>query len=143
MWQPILAYREFEEGPDKAVDETESMIKRHEKRADEIFLTVEGVHIGKLYRLSASRRASVKWLAKRGQGGLGVGEALKTGPFSEFGACYVLVNAKVEDDGLNISRRGKREIHAIVASESGARPEYSGRVHLNEFGVEDGTVFDI
>lgn len=51
VWQPILAYREFEEGPDKAVDETESMIKRHEKRADEIFLTVEGVHIGKLYRV--------------------------------------------------------------------------------------------
>ncbi len=138
-----LAYREFDHGPDKLSAEIASMIKRHEKSADEIHLTVEGVHSGKLCRLTVSRNASVEWLAKKGQGGLGVAEALRAGPCSEFRVRWVLVDVEVEDVWLNMSRREKRKIHALIASESGARLAYSGRDRIEELGVKDGTVFHL
>jgi hypothetical protein len=136
-----LAYREFDQGPDKLAAEIARLTKGGTRAADEILITVEGVHTGKLCRLRAPLRASVRWVTKMAQSGLNVEEALKVGPFSEFHVRWVLVDVAAEGEWLGMPRPRKREIHAMVLTDQGLRLAKSARDRLDELEVRDGTVF--
>jgi hypothetical protein len=138
-----LAYREFSHGPDKLAVEIAGIVESKSKDADEVAVTVEGVHTGKLCHLRVPRRASVQWLATKAQSSLEVEEAFRVGPFAEFRIRWVLVDVKAEDEWLRMSRRRQRMIRALVASGNETRTAQSGRDRLEEIDVVDGTVFHL
>lgn len=138
-----LAYREFNQGADKLASEIASMVSGRPFADDEIALTVEGVHTGKLCRLRVPRRASVQWLIKTAQVGMEAQEAFKVGPFSEFRVRWVLVDVAAEYEWLGMPRNQQREIYALVKTDEGFRVARSDRDRIGQLGVRDGTVFHL
>lgn len=138
-----LAYREFSQGPDKLAAEISRMVKSKGKQPDEVAVTVEGVHTGKLCHLRVPRRASVQWLAMMAQSGLEVEAAFRVGPFAEFYVRWVLVDIKAEGEWLRMSRRMQRTVHALVASGSEIKMAHSARDRLEDIGISDETVFHL
>src|SRR5262249_33959645 len=141
-----LAYREFAGDADKLAEENAALTRtepRETATPDEISVTVEGVHTGKLCRLRASKRTTVKWLANKAQAGLEVMQVLPAGPFTEFRIRWVLVDVKAEDEWEALPRSSKRELHALVASEEGVRVARDDRERLETLQVKDGTVFHL
>jgi hypothetical protein len=138
-----MSYREFTYGPDQLASEIASMVERTTHDADEISITVEGVHTGKVCRLKAPRRASVKWLAKMAQSGMEAQDAFQVGPFGVFHVRWVLVDVEVESKWLEMSRSQQRDVYALVESDDGPRQASDPRERLQTLGVRDGTVFHL
>lgn len=137
-----LAYRDFYD-PDRIASEIVKITKPSTTASEELLVTVEGVHTGKLCRLKAPKRASVQWLARMAQSGLDVDEAFKVGPFAEFRVRWVLVDVAVEDVWLGMPRHRQRDVYALIAADDGPRIAHSGRHRLEELGVKDDTVFHL
>jgi hypothetical protein len=137
-----LAYREFHDA-DEVASDIAKLTRSSQTGSEELLVTVEGVHTGKLCRLKAPKRASIQWLAKMAQAGLDVDESFKVGPFSEFRVRWVLVDVEVEDSWLKMSRRRQRLAHALVADDRGCKIAGSSRDKLEDVGVKDGTVFHL
>jgi hypothetical protein len=136
-----LAYREFAQGPETIASEVARVAAKSTRTEDEIVVTIEGVHTGKLCRLKAPRRASIEWLAQMAQAGMEVQNAFQVGPVSAFRIRWVLVDVAAEEQWLRMSRRRQREVHAIVTAEGDVRVAHSPRERLEQLGIKDGTVF--
>lgn len=137
-----LAYREFDEGVDSLAGQIANLVGNVKQHPDEILVTIEGVHTGKLCQLRAPRRASIGWLAKMGQSGMEAQDSFRVSPFAEFRIRWVLVDTTVEQEWLKMSRSHQRRLHALVGDMSG-KPQTvsSDRARLDELEVKDGTVF--
>lgn len=138
-----MSYRTFDSGPDVLAAEIAGILHRAEKNPDELSITIEGVHTGKLCHVRAPRRATVTWLSKKGQAGLGGHDVLRTGPFSEFRIRWVIVDIDAEEEWRLMYRSEQRHIHALVQSENGIKKAYTDRDRLEDLGVRDGSVFHL
>jgi hypothetical protein len=138
-----LAYREYNDDPDSLAAEVARMLKRQEQDPDELSITLEGVHTGKLCHLRVPTRVSVGWLAKKAQIGLGVRTVLKASPSSEFHIRWVLVDVAVESLWPTATRSQRREIHALVDTNGGVKAACSEFARLCDLGVRNGTVFHL
>ena len=137
-----LAYREYDD-PDSLAEQLVQILDRQKPRPDELSITVEGVHTGKLCHLRVPSRVSVGLLAKKAQVGLGGRTTLHAGPYSEFHVRWVLVDIEAEHVWLGMPRCEQRKIHALVLTKYGSKTAYSERDRLFELGVRDGTVFHL
>jgi len=138
-----FACREFNLGADYLASEIATLVSDRPFAANEITVTVEGVHTGKLCRLRAPRRASVQWLTKTAQIGMEAQEEFKVGPFSEFRVRWVLVDVAAEQEWLSMPRRDQREIYALVKTDDGFKVTRNERERLEQLGVRDGMVFHL
>ena len=138
-----LAYREFSDGPDRLAGEISLLVGSKEKKANEITVTVESAHTGKLCHLRTPKRASVRWLATKAQSGLELKDTFRVAEFVEFHIRWVLVDVKAENEWLQMPREMQRKIHAIVASTDAEFKVGNGRTRLEELDVADGTIFHL
>ena len=137
-----LAYREFKDPNTIAAEIAELTGKRPDTKED-LVVTVESVNTGKLCRVKVSKRASVEWLSKIAQSGLGVSAKFEIGPNVDFRVRWVLVDVAAEDAWKLMSRNEKRKLYAIVARNGGFRKAYKYHDRLHEIGVKNGTVFHL
>lgn len=113
-----LAYREFDEGIESLAGQISKLVGDTKNHPDEILVTIEGVHTGKLCQLRAPSRASISWLAKMAQSGMETQDSFKVSPFAEFRVRWVLVDTEAEQEWLKLPRMEQRRLHALVASRS-------------------------
>jgi hypothetical protein len=138
-----LAYREYSEGPEILAEEISKLVGHKQKSSDELLITVEGVHTGKLCRVRTPGRASIEWLSSKGQSGLGVYESLKTGPYGEFRVRWILVDVDAEKQWRSMSRQQKREIQALISTGNDIRVSFSEYDRLSDLGVRDNSTFHL
>jgi hypothetical protein len=143
---PVLAgliFREFTDGPAKIADELARLLETNEKSSDEISVTVESVHTGKVCHLRVPARASVAYLSKLAQPCLGVTENIPLAALTLPLLRWVLIDVKAEDEWLNLPAEKQIHIHAMVAAGDDFKIAYKSVDRLNEIGVADGTVFHL
>ena len=138
-----MSYREYSEGPDVLATKIAKLLDHKPRSSNDLLITVEGVHTGKLCRVRAFARASVEWLAKKAQSGLGVYDALKTGSYGEFHVRWVLVDIDVEKQWRSMSRQKKRKIHALVSTGDNTITSVDERDRLVDLQVRDNSTFHL
>lgn len=138
-----LSYKEYPDAPDTLADEIAGFFRSTAKPPGHLNVVVESVHTGKLCNIDVSSRVSLKWLADRAQSGLGVSDRADTGAYEPFRVKWVLVDTKVEDAWLRLSRWERRKLAAVVSTADGPKFCTTDRDRLSDLGVADGTVFHL
>lgn len=138
-----LRFGEFSDGTEKLAAEIAKRVKRKDKQTDEIVVTVESIHTGKVCHLRVPRRASVKWLAGIARSGMEMPEALKFGQLGKFYVRFVLVDVNAEDEWRKMARSEKRAIYALIAADNEVKASFSMYDRLDEIGVTAGTIFHL
>ena len=144
---PLLAgliYRDLEfVGLDKVADELASLVKIREVAEDNIRVTVESIHSGRLLHVTASSRASVQWLIAQVTQSLGLQNDLDAGAFEPFGIRWVLVDVNAEAEWKALDSEEQDLIWAVVKHEAGCFFSVYPTDRLSDIGVVDGTMFHL
>jgi hypothetical protein len=140
-----LAYKVYPDSPDTLADEIASFVRPGTvaRPSDNLNVTVESVHTGKLCSIDVSPRVSLRWLIDRAQSGLGLSDRAETGAYQPFRVRWVLVDARAENDWLPLPRRRKRQLSAVISTSSGPKFWETDSAKLSDVGVVSGTVFHL
>jgi hypothetical protein len=138
-----LAYKEYPDSPDTLADEIASFVRPVARPSDNLNVTVESIHTGKLCSIDVSPRVSLRWLTDRAQSGMGVSDRAETGAYQPFRVRWVLVDARAENEWRTLPRWRKRELSAVVSTASGPKFWETDSARLSDVGVVNGTVFHL
>ena len=136
-----IAFREFGAEPEKIASEISQITRPKEMAKDEIYVTVESAHTDKFCRLKIPRRASVAWLVKMAQAGMGVPDKFSVSLASEFHIRWVLVDVAVESEWRRMPRARQRNLLALIGTDDGLKTVLSESDRLEDIGVRTDTVF--